>query len=124
MIAATFAAVTLLAVVDGDTLAVTIAGVPPIIGQNIRVRMRGVDAPDLVSKSKCEAKKAIEARDYVRRMLIGKKITLKNVWRDKYFRLLAEVEADGINVSDELLKAKLAVSYDGTKKPVVDWCKK
>jgi endonuclease YncB( thermonuclease family) len=121
---ATFALVTLLSVHDGDTLSVTVDGLPPIFGENIRVRMRGIDAPDLTSKSKCEAKKAIEAREFVRKLLVGKRITLNNVWRDKYFRLLADVEVDGKKVSDQLLKQNLAVPYYGLKKPIVDWCSK
>lgn len=120
---AVFASVTILSVYDGDTYSANIANVPPIFGENIRIRVRGIDAPDLISKSQCEAKKAIESRDFVRRFFHGKKITLKNVWRDKYFRLLADVEADGISVAGELLKRKLAVPYYGTTKPKVDWCK-
>ena len=121
---ATFALVTLLSVHDGDTLSVTVGGLPPVFGENIRVRMRGIDAPELTSKAKCEAKKAVESREFVRKLLAGKKITLKNVWRDKYFRLLADVEVDGQKVSDLLVKQNLAVPYYGLKKPVVDWCSK
>jgi endonuclease YncB( thermonuclease family) len=57
-------------------------------------------------------------------MVTGKKIVLKNVWRDKYFRLLATVEVDGKSVGDELIKAGLAVKYDGLNKRPVKWCGK
>jgi len=41
------------------------------------------------------------------------------VSRRKYFRLLAEVMADGVNTSDALLKKGLVVPYKEKK----DWCK-
>ena len=48
-------------------------------------------------------------------------ITLKNVERGKYFRIVATVEADGQDVSDLLIQEGLAVPYDGGTK-VKDWC--
>jgi len=122
MTLSTFALITLLAIHDGDTFSVSIGGLPPVFGQNIRVRMRDIDAPEITSKNKCEAKKAIESRDYLRRRLTGKKIILKNVWRDKYFRLLATVEIDGVDINAELLSKKLAAPYNGLSKTMINWC--
>jgi len=48
-------------------------------------------------------------------------ITLKNVERGKYFRIVATVEADGQDVADLLIQEGLAVVYDGGTK-VKDWC--
>lgn len=53
----------------------------------------------------------------------AKKIDLLNLQRGKYFRLVADVIVDGINISDALLEADLAVRYDGGKK-VKGWCSK
>lgn len=119
----TFSLITLLAIHDGDTFSVNVGGLPPIVGQNIRVRMRNIDAPELTSKNKCEAKKAIEARDFLRKRMINKKIILKNVWRDKYFRLLADVEIDGISINAEMIKQKLAIPYSSNLRKKIDWCK-
>jgi endonuclease YncB( thermonuclease family) len=119
---AIFAAVALVAVHDGDTITVNIPGLPPVFGEKIRVRVRGADSAELTSKVSCEVKKAVEAREFVRRMVSGKKLTLKNVWRDKYFRLLATVEVDGRSVGDELIRSGLAVPYDGLNKRHVKWC--
>jgi endonuclease YncB( thermonuclease family) len=121
---AIFAAVTLVAVHDGDTMTVNIHSLPPVFGDKIRVRVRGADSAELTSKVKCEVDVAIKAREFVRKMVTGKKIVLKNVWRDKYFRLLATVEVDGKSVGDELIKAGLAVKYDGLNKRPVKWCGK
>jgi len=54
-------------------------------------------------------------------LLAAESITLKNVQRGKYFRLVASVEADGQDVSDLLIQEGLAVVYDGGTK-VKDWC--
>ncbi len=48
-------------------------------------------------------------------------ITLRNVMRGKYFRLVAQIEADGVNVSQRLLERGLAVPYDGGTK-THKWC--
>jgi len=50
-----------------------------------------------------------------------KVIELRNLQRGKYFRIVADVYADGVNVGDELIKESLAVIYDGGKK-IKDWC--
>ncbi len=48
-------------------------------------------------------------------------ITLKNVERGKYFRIVATVEADGQDVSDLLIQEGLAVPYEGGTKGK-NWC--
>jgi|TARA_B100000809_G_scaffold249478_1_gene280885 endonuclease YncB( thermonuclease family) len=40
-------------------------------------------------------------------------ITLHDIEREKYFRIVASVIVDGQNLSDLLLAKKLAVPYDG-----------
>ncbi|MCD8553634.1 MULTISPECIES: thermonuclease family protein [Seleniivibrio] len=80
---------TLLEIIDGDTIKCDIAGYPDIIGRGISVRFRGINTPEirgkqralgLISKSKLEA-------------LIGanRTVTLKDISRDKYFRIDADI---------------------------------
>ncbi|MGB5686829.1 MAG: hypothetical protein WBM35_13520 [Candidatus Electrothrix sp.] len=47
---------------------------------------------------------------------------MKNVQRGKYFRILADVQADRKYVADILIKMGLAVRYDGGTKGF-DWCR-
>jgi endonuclease YncB( thermonuclease family) len=54
------------------------------------------------------------------RLRQAKVISLKHVGRDKYFRLDAEVWADGENMSTVLLAEGLARPYDGGKRK--GWC--
>lgn len=108
---------------DGDTLTVRIPGVHPLIGENISVRVRGVDTPEVKGRAPCEKDTARTAKRLVHSLLrSAKRIDLVDVERDKYFRILADVIVDGRSVRDVLLKEKLAYSYDGGKKRDVNWC--
>ena len=51
----------------------------------------------------------------------AEQITLKNMERGKYFRIAANVYADGENLADVLIEAGMAVRYDGGKK-TYKWC--
>ena len=51
----------------------------------------------------------------------AKVVELRNLQRGKYFRIVADVYADGVNVGEELVKESLAVVYDGGRK-TKDWC--
>ena len=75
-------------------------------------RIRG--APEV--RTKCDAEKAAarEARDMLaERLRPATAIELREVTRGKYFRLVAEVLADGVNLSALLLERGLARPYDG-----------
>lgn len=104
---------------DGDTLTVDILDWPPIVGLNMPIRINGIDAPEMSSKDPKIKALAIKARDYLKNLLAkGKIIELKNIQRDKYFRLDAELYIDDIDAGSELLKQGLAQKYDGgTKSP-------
>ena len=81
---------------DGDTCTFTIPDVHPLLGDEIGVRLARIDAPEVRTKCDAEKKKGIEARDaLVERLRQAKVIDLREVERGKYFRLVAEVVADG-----------------------------
>ncbi len=86
------------------------------------MRLSGIDTPEKRGKCLKEKVLAIKARKRVRTLLSqAQTIVLKNVQRGKYFRIVAEVWADGVNVSEVLIQEGLAVVYDGETK-VKDWC--
>ncbi len=103
---------------DGDTLTVNIPGYPDIIGKGVGIRIAGIDTPELRSK-----KPEVKAIAYQAKRLLtficknAKKIELQNMRRGKYFRILADVYADGINVADILKSRGFAKDYDGETKP-------
>lgn len=57
---------------------------------------------------------AIKAKEELEKLLLNSKnITLYNLGRDKYFRLLASVKVGNIDVAEYLIKKGLAKSYNG-----------
>lgn len=48
---------------DGDTTTFEIPNVHPLIGQNISVRVRGIDTPEIRTKDKCEKDKGRIAKN-------------------------------------------------------------
>lgn len=106
-----------MSITDGDTFKITIPHLPSVFGENLPVRLYGVNAPEMNSKRRCERIAAIEARYFLKNKLeSGKCITLYSMKRDKYFRLLAKVDVDGVDLSEALLNKKLAMPYFGKTK--------
>lgn len=109
---------------DGDTITVKIPDVHPLIGKDISVRILGIDTPEKNGNRPCEKAKARDAQRLVQNLLKrAKLVELRNVDRDKYFRILAEVWADSQSIGAILIKNKLALPYDGGRKPAsTNWC--
>ena len=108
-------------VYDGDTFRADINNLHPIIGENIPIRISGVDTPEIRGKCDSEKKLALEARDFVKnKLLVATKIELRNIQRGKYFRMVADVYIDGVNIADLLLSERLVHPYSGGKKQ--SWC--
>jgi len=106
---------------DADTFRVNIDSWPDIIGSRMSVRVLGVDAPEIRGKCDSEKKAARLAKKFTVGFLRdGAKIELRNIQRGKYFRILAEVYVDGINLAEGLIKAKHARPYEGGKR--MGWC--
>jgi endonuclease YncB( thermonuclease family) len=108
---------------DADTVTFDIPNVHPLIGSEISIRVRGLDAAEMKTKNICEKAVASRAQETVAAILKNAKIiNLKNVGRDKYFRILADVEVDGKMLKDTLLEKHYAYKYEGGTKRKVDWC--
>jgi len=106
---------------DADTFRVNIKSWPDIIGSRMSVRVMGVDAPEIRGKCESEKKAARLAKQFTVEFLrSGSYIELRNIKRGKYFRILAEVYVDGINLADALILAKHGRAYDGGKRS--GWC--
>lgn len=110
-----------LQVIDGDTIDVR-AQIWLRQAIETRVRLLGVDAPELRGKCDAEQRMAEAARDFVRARLAAGSVVLRELRFDKYGgRVLARVEtADGEDLARALLAAGLARSYDGGRRR--PWC--
>ena len=107
---------------DGDTITFKLPNLHPIIGKKIRVRLNGIDTPEI--KGKCDKEKydAEQAREMVEDILKdAEKITLKNMQRGNYFRIASDVIVDGESLAGMLIEAGMAVKYNGGKK-AHKWC--
>ena len=104
----------IISVYDGDTFWCDIQGFPPIIGQYVRIRIAHIDAPemtDLKPNIQLKAKAAKKFTDL--KLRSAQRVELRNMHRDKYFRIVAEVSMDGQDLGSMLLKAGLAKPYEG-----------
>jgi endonuclease YncB( thermonuclease family) len=114
-------AATVLDVIDGDTIVVRAR---IWLGQDVetRVRLFGVDTPEL--RARCEEEQALarEARDFVRARLESKRVNLRDVRYDKYGRrVLARVfTPEGEDLAESLIRRGLARAYDGSAR--LGWC--
>lgn len=99
--------VKLVRVIDGDTIEVEIES------EIESVRLIGIDAPEIEGKTK---EKGIEAKNYLEKLVEGKKIRLEadetQDNRDIYNRLLRYVFLeDGKMVNAEMIKSGMAKEY-------------
>lgn len=107
---------------DGDTFRVNINSYPPIIGKKMAIRVNNIDTPEIRAKCAKEKHLAKKAKQLTVQILRDAKvIELRNMKRGKYFRIVADVYADNISLSDILIENKLAVKYDGGTKSK-NWC--
>lgn len=103
-------------VYDGDTLRATVGG------QSTRVRIMGLDTPELPPHNQCASEKArgYEARDRLRALLRGAEVAICPDGQDRYGRTLAVVLVDGQDVAEILIGENLAREYHGGRR--AGWC--
>ena len=101
-------------VYDGDTFKVDLAGVHPLFGDDVPIRVSGIDTPEIRGVEDRVKELGFEARDLAEKLLRGaERIELRNPQRGKYFRIVAEVYLDGESLAEKLKSAGLAKDYDG-----------
>ena len=108
----------IVSVYDGDTFMVNIKGYPPIVGDEISIRINGVDTPEKRGTSGYVKELAEKARKFTEHKLMNAKtIELRNMRRGKYFRIVADVYVDGQNLAKELIRVGLGKEYGGGTRP-------
>lgn len=108
-------------IIDGDTVEARVA---VWLGHDLitKIRLRGIDAPEIKGACGAEREKAIAARDALA-ALVGKgTVTLTDIGPDKYFgRVVARLRiADGRDAGAILVTEGLARPYDGRRRDM--WC--
>ncbi|MBI2256148.1 MAG: thermonuclease family protein [Proteobacteria bacterium] len=112
-------------VIDGDTLKIHLPGLPAEL-QPVKVRVRGIDTPELKGKCASEKAAAKKAGSFTRNLIDAanaakRRIHFSKIDWDKYGgRIDADIAIDGRSLADMLVSAGLARRYDGGKRG--GWC--
>ena len=83
---------------DGDTLSVQKVKNGKFVGEVMKIRMFGIDAPEKTQDYGIESKQALE------KLVSGKTLEIEEKNRDRYGRTVAVVYVNGQNVNEEMVK--------------------
>ena len=103
-------------VYDGDTITVASKILDSKKIYRFSVRLKGIDAPEIKGKTQEEKNAAIISRNALREKIQGEIVFLKDVKKEKYGRLLANIYFNNTNVNEWMLINNFAIPYDGGKK--------
>jgi micrococcal nuclease len=116
-------------VADGDTIC--IACKIPYVSQmkesnqiyRFHIRLFGIDTPEMKSKNIEDRKIANLAKDFLTNLILNQVVFLKNLKKDKYGRIVANVYTENNeNISELMVEKKFAYPYFGkTKEPPKNW---
>ena len=85
-----FSSIVIKSCYDGDTCTA-------IDGEKIRLAC--IDTPELKGKNS-DHEKAIEAKDFLNKLIADKEISIKRITKDRYGRTVAELFKDGVNIQE------------------------
>jgi endonuclease YncB( thermonuclease family) len=114
-------AVDVVRVIDGDTFDARVH-VWPGFELSTRVRLRGIDAPEMKARCGDERERADNARALLQTMLAQREVTIWNIGPDKYSgRVVAEAATRQIeSISAALLAKGVVRRYEGGRRD--GWC--
>lgn len=106
---------------DGDTFEARVR-IWPGMEVTTKVRLRGIDAPEMRGKCETERSKALAARDALARILAEGQVGVSRIGQDKYGgRVDADVStARTPDIAQALLARGLVRRYDGGRRE--SWC--
>lgn len=107
-------------VIDGDSMDIDIELGFGVVLKNQRIRIAGIDTPELRTRDEREKQFGLKAKTFVIDWCADKVFELivnMNNERDKFGRILGDFcDVDGIRLSKALVDAHLAVLYEGQSK--------
>lgn len=105
-------------VIDGDTFHITFfIDKTPV---TLKLRLFGVDTPELSSKNLVEKQAAVKVRNIIERKILHRYLTCELHKWDKYGgRVVGKIFVNGKSLTDTILKYKLGKAYEGASKE--DW---
>jgi len=98
-------------VIDGDTLR---------IGAE-RIRLIDIDAPEMGSGARCDAERYLAdiAKERLSTIIEGQQLEVDRRGRDRFGRTLAYIRVSGADVGEMLIRARVAVRWEGRRH---EWC--
>ena len=104
----------IISVYDGDTFRASLHNCGrSLLCENLRIRLANIDTPEIRTADEEERKAAKIARDKLYEIMsTAYLLELKDCQRGKYFRLICDVRADGLSISDLLIDEGLGVPYE------------
>jgi endonuclease YncB( thermonuclease family) len=97
-------------VADGDTVVATSEN-----GTRLRIRLLGIDAPEVPRGKTLRQPYAVEARHYLARLVINRSVQVELFGPDVYKRNLAILWVEGTNINVAMVRAGLAEVYRGVR---------
>lgn len=103
-------------VYDGDTITVGFYHGDSEKPYRASVRLYGIDTPEMKGKTPEEKASAKLAQQFLSSQILGKIVTLTNISKEKYGRLLADVYCNEVHINQLMVDNGHAVSYFGGTK--------
>lgn len=100
-------------VYDAATFTCQIDGLVPVFGQRVPVKIGSINLLKTSDQKSADQAAARSAKQFTQDLLNqARVITLENMRRDRYFRVIADVYVDGRNLAEMLIAAGLAKPTD------------
>lgn len=104
-------------VYDGDTFKVSFNCDIDVLCKNIPIRINKIDTPEIRTRCSSEKILGFQSKYKLSTLLFkAKNIELQNMKRGKFYRVVADVYADGRSVSEYMIKHGYATPYFGGKR--------
>ena len=75
-----------------------------------KIRLACIDTPELLGK-RAKPVLAKAARDYLRELVVGRKVTIRRITTDRYGQSVAELFVNGSNVQQQIVASGHASIY-------------
>jgi endonuclease YncB( thermonuclease family) len=108
-----------LSVYDGSTINIRVPAWPEVFGYKLPLRIRGYNTPIVKGGNIAGA----ESRNYLEELLKptpGKRIAMSRIRRSKFFRIVATIKIDGVDVAEIMVKAGHGVLYGPEQETQLD----
>lgn len=103
-------------VYDGDTITIGFYMEGYEAPLRASVRLNGIDTPEMKGKTPEEKQSAKLAQQFLSSQVLGKIISLSNITKEKYGRILADVTCEGVHINQLMIDNNHAVAYSGGTK--------